>query len=98
MYENPTQRHIELTISIEARHLDPTHKIGACLVSDNVVLTLPLMDSKQIVFPKVMDGAIGNIMDAHQRKVMDATTLQRDEEKAAEERERGSKMGLKFAD
>ncbi len=89
--------HIELTVKISAEYVG-TRISGACLVSDEITLTLPQMDSKYVIFPKVMEGAVSQIIDAHRQKVMAEKSRIEKEKKEKAEREKGLKMGLEWGD
>lgn len=77
-------RHIALTIQFSAQTIDSEEYMPLETEAEEVLtLTIPWINEKYIIFPKVIEGVCGRVISAHQTKVR--THL---DKKAEEERKR----------
>lgn len=97
MNEGLTPEHIDLRVVIEARY-SGTRIAGPCYVHDEIILVLPQMESKFVNFPKIMEGAVNNIIDAHLNKVRAEKVTKAKEDAQEKERAKARRMGLVFAE
>lgn len=81
-------RHIQLTVTL---HCMTTDDDGIPLpvdteVSDQVAVSFPSMDAKNVVFPKLVEGATESVMMRHQSQVSDYLRQKAEADRERQER------------
>lgn len=79
--------HIHLIVSFHVQTIsDDTYIPPECNITEEVALTFPTMESKFVVFPKLVEGATERVISQHAEKVASYLYKQADEKRKAEER------------